>query len=162
MKIYHLVRSQKLPITQDVAWAFFSNPANLLELTPDWAKMTDESPEKFKSIFTGMVQVLGIQLPLGIPGTWVAVITHVDAPNYFIDEQKAGPFQFWHHRHQIIPINGGVEVRDTLHYAIPFGIFGHIAHNLFVRNQLQELFDYRSQMLEEFFGTFQPASVKSI
>jgi ligand-binding SRPBCC domain-containing protein len=158
MRIYHLVRSQKLPITQDVAWAFFSNPANLLELTPAWAKMADESPERFKSIFTGMVQVLGIKLPGGIPSHWVAVITHVEAPSYFIDEQQAGPFKFWHHRHQILPVEEGVEVRDVLHYAIPFGVFGHIAHNLFVRNQLQELFDYRSQMLEEFFGTYPQAT----
>jgi ligand-binding SRPBCC domain-containing protein len=153
MKIYHLVRSQKLPIAQDVAWAFFSNPANLLELTPEWAKMTDESPEKFKTLFTGMVQLLGVKLPGGIPSQWVAVITHVEAPHYFVDEQKSGPFKFWHHRHQILPVEGGVEVRDTLHYAMPFGFVGHIVHNLIVRNQLQELFDYRAKMLEDFFGT---------
>ena len=154
MKIYHLSRNQKLPITQDVAWAFFSNPANLLELTPAWAKMTDQSPERFKSIFTGMVQVLGLKLPSGLPCTWVAVITHVDAPNYFIDEQRSGPFKLWHHRHEILPVEGGVEVKDSIHYAIPYGAFGHLAHNLFVRNQLHELFDYRAEMLEDFFGKF--------
>jgi ligand-binding SRPBCC domain-containing protein len=152
MKIYYLERSQKLPITQDVAWAFFSNPMNLLTLTPEWAKMTDESPEKARQIFTGMVQVLGIKLPGGFPGKWLGVITHVEAPHYFIDEQKSGPFKFWLHRHQILPIQGGVEVRDTLHYAMPFGLFGEIAHSLLVRNQLQELFDYRAQVLEDFFG----------
>jgi ligand-binding SRPBCC domain-containing protein len=153
MKIYHYSRSQKLPITQDVAWAFFSNPANLLQLTPAWAQMTDESPEKFKTIFTGMIQLLKIKLPLGIPGQWLATITHVEAPHYFIDEQKAGPFRFWQHRHQIVPIAGGVEVLDTIYYAIPFGVFGEIAHKLFVRNQLHELFDYRAHALEDFFGT---------
>lgn len=152
MKIYHLVRSQKLPITQDVAWAFFANPANLQQLTPDWAKMTDDSPEKFKSIFTGMIQTLSIKMPLGLPGRWIAAITHVDAPHYFIDEQKIGPFKFWHHRHQITPIENGVEVRDTIYYALPFGIFGNMAHSLFVRNQLHELFDYRAHVLEDFFG----------
>ena len=158
MRIYHLVRSQKLPITQDVAWAFFANPANLLQLTPPWAKMSDESPDKPKQIYPGQLQILHLQLPMGLPGHWLAMITHVEEPDYFIDVQQSGPFRFWHHRHQIIPIEGGVEVRDTIHYAMPFGFLGDMAHNLFVRNQLQELFDYRHHVLEDFFGAFHSAT----
>ena len=158
MKIYHLVRSQKLPITQDVAWAFFANPANLLQLTPPSVKMSDESAEKPKQIYPGLLQILRMQLPLGFPATWVAMITHVEEPDYFIDVQQSGPFKFWHHRHQIIPIEGGVEIRDTIHYAMPFGFWGEVAHNLFVRNQLQELFDYRNHVLEDFFGAFHSSS----
>ena len=155
MHIYHLVRSQLLPITQDVAWAFFANPANLQELTPDWMQLTDDSPESFKTIFTGMIQILGIQLPGGFPCQWVSGITHVEAPHYYVEEQKAGPFSFWHHRHQIIPTEDGVEIRDTIDYALAFGLLGHWVHNLFIRAQLHELFDYRAKVLEEFFGSYQ-------
>lgn len=154
MKIYHFARSHKMPITQDVAWAFFSNPANLLQLTPPWARMADESLEKPKTVFAGLIQIYKMKILGVIPSCWVAEITHLDAPNSFIDEQKSGPFAFWHHRHSLKPIPNGVEVSDSIHYAMPFGPFGAIAHQLFVRRQLTEIFNYRTQMLEEFFGTF--------
>ena len=34
MKIYHLKRTQILPITQREAWDFFSSPKNLAVITP--------------------------------------------------------------------------------------------------------------------------------
>jgi ligand-binding SRPBCC domain-containing protein len=152
MKIYHLTREQHLPITQDVAWAFFSNPANLLQLTPPWAHMADESPERSKAIYPGLIQILQVKLFGLIPCRWIAEITHVDAPHSFVDEQKLGPFAFWHHRHTIIPDEDGVEIRDTVHYALPVGPFGTAAHRFFVRKQVEAIFDYRAAMLEEFFS----------
>lgn len=152
MKIYHFARSHHLPITQDVAWAFFSNPANLLQLTPPWANMADESPEHPKTIYPGMIQILRIGLFGLFACRWVAEITHMDAPHSFVDEQKIGPFAFWHHRHAIKPVVDGVEIQDTVHYALPVGVFGSIAHDFFVRKQLEALFNYRARMLDEFFG----------
>jgi ligand-binding SRPBCC domain-containing protein len=152
MKIYHMVRSQQLPIAQDVAWAFFSNPANLLELTPPWANMVDESPERAKTIFPGLIHILRVKLLGWLSCRWVSEITYVDAPHLFVDEQKMGPFKFWHHRHFIRPVDNGVEVQDSVYYALPVGIFGMAAHRFFVQKQLNALFDYRARMLQEFFG----------
>lgn len=153
MKVYHLSRKLRLPITQDVAWAFFSNPATLSQLTPPDSKMVDESVELPKKIHAGMLQVFRVSPMKWLPAVrWAAEITHVDAPNYFVDEQKIGPFAFWHHRHSVTPVASGVEIGDLVHYAMPFGILGEWVHALFVRKQLERLFDYRQQMLEEFFG----------
>lgn len=153
MKIYHLSRKLRLPITQDVAWAFFSNPASLTQLTPPTSRMVDESIEQPRKIFAGMLQVFRVSPVWWMPSVrWVAEITHVDAPHFFVDEQKVGPFAFWHHRHSVTPVETGVEVGDTVHYAMPFGFLGEWAHALFVRQQLESLFDYRAKMLEEFFG----------
>jgi ligand-binding SRPBCC domain-containing protein len=151
MKIHCLIRSQFLPIPQDVAWAFFSNPSNLPLLTPPWVHFKDESYEQARQIYPGMVLLHKIQ-PYGlIPSSWVSIITHAQAPDYFIDEQQKGPFSFWHHKHTIDPVEGGVEVRDTIHYALPFGLFGEVG-NFFVRTQMERVFDYRERMLIEFFG----------
>lgn len=152
MKIYYLERKQMLPITQDVAWAFFSNPANLAQLTPSDAGMRDESFVCPKRIHAGMIQIFTIKLLGLFPSRWVAEITNVDAPNAFVDQQKHGPFAFWHHRHSIIPVPGGVEILDSVHYAMPFGLLGGLVHWLFVQRQLERLFNYREKMLEEFFG----------
>jgi ligand-binding SRPBCC domain-containing protein len=151
MKIHCLIRSQFLPITPDVAWAFFSNPANLALLTPEWVNYRDESYEQAKQVYPGMVLMHRIQ-PYGLfPCQWVSVITHAQEPGYFIDEQKTGPFAFWQHKHAIQPVEGGVEIRDVIHYALPFGFIGNIGA-FFVRLQIERLFDYREQMLTDFFG----------
>lgn len=152
MKIFSLTQTQYLPISQDVAWAFFSNPTNLLQLMPRWMPMQDESVEHPKSCYAGLIQVYRVKL-LGLFSTrWVAEITHVDAPHRFVDEQKKGPFAFWHHTHHIVPSKEGVIIRDVVYYAVPFGILGRLAHLLFVKRQVLALFRYREQMLREFFG----------
>ncbi len=151
MKIHCLIRTQFLPITQDVAWAFFANPTHLAQLSPPWMHFQDESYERSRHIYPGMVLIHRVR-PHGLfPCRWVSVISHQQEPDYFIDEQKTGPFKFWQHKHLIVPVEGGVEVRDTLHYALAGGIFGEIGA-FFVRAQLERVFDYREQMLEEFFG----------
>lgn len=152
MKIHCLIRSQFLPIAPDVAWAFFSNPANLALLTPDWVNYRDESYEQAKQVYPGMVLVHRIQ-PYGlIPTRWVSVITHAQEPGYFIDEQKTGPFSFWQHKHAVQPVENGVEIRDVIHYALPFGFLGNLGA-FFVRLQIERLFDYRERMLNDFFGS---------
>ena len=152
MKLYHFSQTQKLPITQDVAWAFFSNPANLAQLMPPWLKMKDETFDPTKRIYPGMIFNYSVKLYGLIPTRWVGEIVQVREPDCLIDIQHFGPFRFWHHAHHITPVEGGVEVKDVVHYALPVGSFGEIAHKLFVRSQLQALFKHRYQMLAEFFG----------
>ncbi|MEB3287883.1 MAG: SRPBCC family protein [Vampirovibrionales bacterium] len=158
MTTYRLHRTQRLPITQDVAWAFFSNPHNLEEITPPWLRfeITSAMP---KLMYPGMIATYDLKFYNLIPLSWVTEITHVIAPHYFVDEQRFGPYQFWHHQHHFEPIidpdSGneiGVEMTDTVHYRLPFGIFGAIAHGLMVEHQLRDIFDYRVKMLTEFFG----------
>ena len=44
----------------------------------------------------------------GITTKWVTEITHVENGSYFVDEQRFGPYQLWHHKHFIREIEGGV------------------------------------------------------
>jgi ligand-binding SRPBCC domain-containing protein len=152
MKMHHLTRSQLLPIPQDVAWAFFANPANLLLLTPPWMYLRDESLEHPKVAYSGLIQIHRVKLLGLFPVQWVSEMTHIDAPSRFVDEQKSGPFAFWHHTHQLLPTKGGVIVKDIVYYALRGGLVGQLAHAMFVRPQLERLFNYRAKMLEEFFG----------
>lgn len=162
MDLYHFCRVQRLPITQDVAWAFFANPANLPLITPPSYKMRDVSPMVTKEVYAGYVYVLRMKAMGFVPVQWLGEITHVDAPRMFIDQQRMGPFRYWHHEHTITPIEGGVEVRDSVHYMLPVGIFGKIGNALFFRRQMDEMFDYRERMLEDFFGRMAPSPVAPI
>jgi ligand-binding SRPBCC domain-containing protein len=60
--------------------------------------------------------------------------------------------KFWHHRHEFEAVDGGVLMRDTVHYALPFGPFGALAHTIFVRRKLEWIFNCRKRILSERFG----------
>jgi len=87
-----------------------------------------------------------------LPLQWVTEITHVNEPNYFVDEQRFGPYSFWHHKHFLKEIEGGVLMEDTVHYKIPLGIIGDMANSLMIKSQLKTIFEFRHEELERIFG----------
>lgn len=89
---------------------------------------------------------------LGLKLEWVTEITHVVDKSFFVDEQRYGPYKFWHHKHFLKEIDGGVEMEDIVHYKLPMGILGRIAHPVIVKPKLAEIFEYRQKKLVELFG----------
>jgi ligand-binding SRPBCC domain-containing protein len=85
---------------------------------------------------------------------WVTEITHVHDGKFFVDEQRFGPYAFWHHKHFLTPIPGGVEMEDIVHYKVPMGILGQLAHPFLVKPKLDEIFAFRRNKLVELFGEF--------
>ena len=154
MKLYQLHRIQKLPVSLEKAWEFFSSPHNLAKITPSKMNFQVLSGADRK-VFSGQIIVYKVSPVLGIPLTWVTEITHVDPGKYFVDEQRFGPYALWHHKHFFREIPGGVEMEDIVDYKVPMGVLGRMANGLFVRKQLEGVFDFRWQYLEKHFGTFQ-------
>jgi ligand-binding SRPBCC domain-containing protein len=152
MKLYRLNTAQHFPITIGDAWGFFSNPKNLTHITPPslGLEITSELPAK---MYPGMIITYSVRTIIGIPMNWVTEITHVDEPNLFIDEQRFGPYRFWHHQHLFQEIEGGTQMRDIVHYALPFGLFGRFINALLIGKQLNGIFNFRRQFLEQRFGT---------
>ena len=151
MKVYTLKTVQNLKISLDEAWSFFSDPNNLKKITPNHLgfHITNDIPDKMNP---GMLITYKLSPIKGFPVTWVTEITQVSEPNYFIDNQRFGPYSMWHHKHFFKEIEGGVEMIDLIHYVVPFGILGQIANSLFVRRQLNGIFAYRKKVLKELFG----------
>jgi|TARA_B110000879_G_scaffold27658_2_gene37613 ligand-binding SRPBCC domain-containing protein len=142
---------QFLPLSLDEAWDFFSSPYNLDEITP--ADMCFEilSDVKDKKMYEGMVIQYKIRPILNIPLDWVTEITHVKEKSHFVDEQRFGPYAFWHHEHHFKAMEGGVKIEDILHYSAPLGLLGKIAEVLYVDNKVKQIFEYRYQKLNELF-----------
>ena len=90
---------------------------------------------------------------LGIKTKWVSEITSVKDKEYFVDVQLYGPYALWHHKHFINKIDGGVEMEDIIDYKVPLGILGQLVHPFLVKPKLEEIFNYRTQKLEQLFGT---------
>jgi len=152
MAVYSIKTVQQLPIPLSQAWEFFANPANLQKITPGNMGFTTISKHHGEKMYAGQIIEYKVKPVLGIPLYWMTEITHVQDQEYFIDEQRYGPYSLWHHQHHFRPIDGGVEMTDIIHYKIPLWILGDIANTLFVKKQLDRIFDYRYKKAEELFG----------
>jgi len=151
MKLHRLDALQKLPISIQEAWDFFSDPHNLARITPGWMGFEVTSPPQ-ERMYAGMIITYRVRPLLNVPMRWVTEITHVDEPHRFVDEQRFGPYRFWHHQHHFREIAGGVEAVDIVHYALPPG--GVAVRRALVAPRLREIFTHRRQVLERTFGAW--------
>ena len=154
MAFYQFYREQKINTSLDEAWDFISSPENLKEITPDhmgFEILSKNIPEK---MYTGMIIIYKVRLLLGIKNLWVTEITHLREKEFFVDEQRIGPYSLWHHQHFITPIEKGVLMKDIVTYKPPLGIIGAIANKLIIENKLKKIFDYRKKAIEKRFGVF--------
>lgn len=151
MSFYSLKTEQKLPISLQEAWDFFSSPKNLSKITPKHMGfiITNQPSE---TMFEGQIITYKFSPLLGVKISWMTEITTVKENEYFIDEQRFGPYSLWHHRHHFYEIDGGIKMIDEVNYKLPFGFIGSIAHHLFVRKKLKSIFEYREKVLIEMFG----------
>lgn len=151
MKVYRLETTQRVPGSIESAWHYFSDPRKLREITPPGMgfEITSPLPER---MYEGMIISYVVRPLLGIPAQWVTEITHIAEGRLFVDEQRFGPYRFWHHEHHFSEIPGGVEMRDIVHYVVPFGWVGRIANVLFVRPTLDDIFAYRKRAIARLFG----------
>ncbi len=155
MKTYQLKFEQKLPISLEQAWDFFSSPLNLAKITPDHMGFIITSDFKEgQKMYPGMIITYKVSPLLGIKLNWMTEITHVQDGKYFVDEQRFGPYALWHHQHHFEEIEGGVHMTDIINYAIPYGFIGRIANTILVEKEVRGIFDYREKKVEELFGKF--------
>ena len=152
MKTYTVKFEQKLPISLEQAWDFFSSPLNLAKITPKkMAFIITSDYTAGQKMYQGMIITYKVAPLLGIKIDWMTEITHVKDGEYFIDEQRFGPYKLWHHRHSFKKTATGVEMNDEVNYVLPFGILGQIAHALFIRRRVEEIFTYRTKVVDDFF-----------
>lgn len=153
-QLYSFQTLQRIPAPVDKVWTFMSSPANLKIITPPSMgfEVTTDTPSDV--MYAGLIIAYKVSPLLGIKMNWVTEITHVKEGEYFVDEQRFGPYALWHHKHFIKPIERGVEMTDIVHYKIPYGILGDVANTLMVRHKLKEIFDYRFKKVEEIFGKY--------
>ena len=146
----HILSSRHLvPADIDRVWDFFSRAQNLGRVTPRSVGFEIHTPDPTTE--SGAVIDYTVRPVFGIPTGWRTRIESVDAPHAFLDVQEKGPYKEWHHRHTFEEVEGGVRMLDRVRYAIGWGVFGALAHRLFVRAQLERIFDFRYKVLEERF-----------
>lgn len=149
--MFKLQASQSLILRQEEAWQFLSDPANLKVITPDSMGFNILSGGS-TPMYQGQIIQYHVSPFPGIKTRWVTEITHVKEGEYFVDEQRFGPYAMWHHKHFIRPVEGGVVMEDIIDYKLPLGFFGKLFHGPIVKRQLVKIFNYRAEKLRSLYG----------
>lgn len=103
-------------------------------------------------VYPGMIITYKISPLFGIKMNWMTEITHVKEHEYFVDEQRFGPYALWHHQHHFKTVDGGVQMTDMVNYAIGYGFIGRMANSLIVAKKLKQVFEFREKVIKEMFG----------
>jgi ligand-binding SRPBCC domain-containing protein len=152
MPVYQLYREQKLPAGMEAVWDFISDPRNLKTITPDYMGFDILSEKLPERIYPGMIITYTVRPVFRVKMNWVTEITHLAEGEYFVDEQRVGPYRMWHHHHRIQPDKEGVLMTDLVTYRPPLGFLGSLANRLIISKRLEEIFRYRQRKLIQIFG----------
>ena len=151
MPYTQIIRKQLINTNIDEIWDFMSSPKNLERITPNDKGFKITSNNEDQLMYAGMIISYKITPLLNFPLTWVTEITQVKEKEFFIDEQRVGPYKMWHHEHIFKTKEDGVLMTDIITYIPPFGLLGKLANSLFIKKRINEIFDYRSQIIEQLF-----------
>jgi len=141
-----LHREQFVPGDPARIWDFFATPHNLNELTPpglSFAIIGDVAPR----MYAGQMIAYRVGILPGVKVRWLTEITHVREGEYFVDEQRIGPYRLWHHEHRFAPSSDGrgVTMTDRITYDPGWGPLGAVVDALWISRQLAGIFDHRSR-----------------
>ena len=148
--IHYLQREQIIPGSLKNIWEFFCDPLNLNTITPPDMNFEIVAGGDIK-MYAGQMIEYRVEFIRGIRSLWLTEITHVREDQFFVDEQRVGPYRFWHHEHLFEKVPGGVKMTDKVTYVLPFGFLGDITHAVWVQGRLNTIFDFRVKKITELF-----------
>jgi ligand-binding SRPBCC domain-containing protein len=148
---YRLEQEQFIPSPRTEVFSFFSNAFNLELLTPSFLNFKILTPAPIDMHPDALIDY---KLSLfGVGFKWRTRIQSHTPEVAFVDTQERGPYALWHHTHTFEEVEGGTLMRDVVRYRLPLGLFGRVAHGLFVGRCLRRIFDFRRDAVRSVFGT---------
>ena len=152
MAFYQFKAKQLIQAPKEKVWEFISSPANLKLITPDYMGFDITAQDLPDKMYAGMMISYKVSPLLGLKMNWLTEITQVIEGEYFIDEQRSGPYALWHHQHWLEEVEGGTLMKDIVTYAPPFGFLGRIANSLMIKKKLNEIFSFREVAVYNYFN----------
>jgi ligand-binding SRPBCC domain-containing protein len=142
-----------LPRPRTELFPFFADAANLEAITPPWLSFSIQTPRPIEMRPGALIDYrLKVH---GIPLRWRTEITVWEPPVRFVDQQLRGPYQLWVHEHRFEERDGGTLVIDHVRYRAPGG---PLVERWLVRPDVERIFNYRQEKLQEIFGKGQTAT----
>jgi ligand-binding SRPBCC domain-containing protein len=152
MPVYQFYREQVIPASRTEVWDFISSPENLKKITPPEMGFDITTPHLSEKMYPGMIISYKVKPLPGIKTNWLTEITQVREMDYFVDEQRVGPYRIWHHQHILEDHEKGILMKDLVTYLPPLGFLGAIANSLMIRGKLEEIFAFREKAVIDIFG----------
>ncbi|MBK8617780.1 MAG: SRPBCC family protein [Anaerolineales bacterium] len=150
--IHYLHREQNIPASMNTVWEYFSDPKNLNPITPPDMNFEIIAGGDV-NMYEGQIIEYRVEFLRGVKSLWLTEIAHVRDHQYFVDEQRVGPYRFWYHEHHFSQTASGVKMIDHVTYAPPYGILGDMVNALWIRQKLEGIFNFRFQKINELFGS---------
>ncbi|MDA3927990.1 MAG: SRPBCC family protein [Prolixibacteraceae bacterium] len=151
MGFYQFKKEQYFNSSIDELWDFISNPHNLKIITPKYMGFDITSEGLPVEMYEGMIISYKVSPLLGIKTTWVTEITRIKEKEYFVDEQRVGPYKIWHHQHFLESTPKGTLMKDIVSYQPPLFFLGDVANKLIIKKKLEEIFVFRTKALNDLF-----------
>ena len=149
--VHYLHREQIIPAPVEKVWEYFCDPKNLNEITPPDMNFEIIQGGTVK-MYEGQIIEYRVEFLRGVRSLWLTEIAHVRDGEYFVDEQRVGPYRFWYHEHIFEKIEYGTKMTDRVTYVVPFGILGDILNTVWISRRLKNIFDFRMKKIIELFG----------
>jgi len=109
-------------------------------------------PEERADGATGLLErgdrVTFHQRQFGVPFSLTAVVTEMDRPSRFLDEQVSGVFGSLVHEHTFEERGDGTVMRDDVRFTMPLAPLGRLGEPV-ARRRLEGLVDYHAEALRE-------------
>ncbi len=136
-----LEREQRVQAPLESTFEIYSDASNLEAITPPWLgfRITSKLPIE---MCEGALISYRLRVH-GMPVSWTTRIEVWEPPYRFADMQLSGPYDLWHHTHEFERDGDETVIRDRVRYRIGYGPMGALALRLFVRRDLEKIFDYR-------------------
>lgn len=148
--IHRLYHEQTIPTPLGKVWDYFCDPENLNQLTPPDMKF--EILAGGAGMHEGQLIEYRVEFIRGVRSRWLTEISHVRSCEYFVDEQRLGPYRFWYHEHAFEETSFGTKMTDRVTYAIPYGFFGDLLNRVWIGGRLDQIFEFRRKTIIELFG----------
>ena len=150
--LYTLYAKQTVSKEIGLLWDFFRKPTNLNKLTPEDVHFKIKSG-KSDDFYEGKIISYKIKPFKLLTLNWVTEISQIKEGSYFIDNQVSGPYKMWHHEHHFKSnTDGTTEIIDKVKYKVPFYILGRLAHKMFIRKKLFNIFMFRQKQINDLFN----------
>jgi ligand-binding SRPBCC domain-containing protein len=150
--IHYLHREQVIPAALEIVWEYFCDPKNLNTITPPDMNFEIRAGGDV-AMYEGQIIEYRVEFVPGLRSLWLTEIAHVLPGEYFVDEQRVGPYRFWYHEHRFERLPDGVKMTDHITYIVPFGVVGDLMNKLWIRGRLERIFDFRRDRISELFGS---------
>jgi ligand-binding SRPBCC domain-containing protein len=146
MRVHEFQSELWLPLPPEELFPFFADAANLDALTPPWLHFHIITPAPIAMREGALIDYrLRVR---SIPLRWRTRINVWQPPHRFVDEQIRGPYRQWIHEHTFEARASGTLARDRVRYAVALDF---LVHRLFVRPDMERIFQYRSEALRKHF-----------